>query len=236
MKKIFFMILCVFVLSVFLVSCETAEPEKVYVMQNTAETAIDTPNLAEKVYTVNVLENADFYYYTSSKKLYKYTGGNVTQTYITSTVTQENAPTITEQLEPIEFYKLGYMYFFTVVIDGNNRFFKQLYGEIIEVDADGMMRHPDCVNVQMNNSRFSITNNIWTTYTVSDIRNLTLNTGASRTIKCTGYFVGSYLQYYDYGLWFATQDDISLLRSGLYFYPENDTAPIKVIDEAGELW
>jgi hypothetical protein len=195
-------------------------------------------DIGEKVYTMNLLEDAEFYYFTASKAIYAYKAGSINITHLTANVSQSGIPDTVENIDPLDMYKLGWMYFITVKLNDVTRYFRQYNGEIIEITDSEMMRRPDITHQQMNNGRFSITTNTWEEYTVSDIRNLTTSSGISRTLMCTGYYIGSYLNNEsNYGLWFCAKDEgLSLITSGLYYYPELTTPHIKIIDEPGELW
>jgi hypothetical protein len=188
----------------------------------------------EKRYIVNPIESADFYYFTSGKVLYACKDGHVKKINVTMTTQQDGKDDVTENLTPSDFYKLGDYLFITVKIDGIEKNYRQLYGEIYEGE---LMRRPDIVRREMNNGRFSIVNNTVENYNVSDIRNLTGKTGIYRTIMCEGYYLGKYESYYDYGLWFCTIDTIGNYRSALYYLAEIEIgSPLKVVDEPGEMW
>lgn len=190
-----------------------------------------------KYYVMNPFESAEFYFVTTAgKEIYAYNDGYLKKIKLTMTVSQEGKPDVIENITPVDFYKLGDIFFIECKIEGNTRYFRQVYGVMTEVES--LMRRPDTMRQQMNNGRFSITTNTWTTYAVSDIRNETLESGICRTLICQGYYLGKRETYYDYGLWFCAIDDfLTVKRSGLYFWSEAENGGIeKVIDEAGEMW
>jgi hypothetical protein len=202
---------------------------------NTVSTNPQNPENTNPIYyTVAPLPDADFFYWTESGKFYKCQDGVLSEFHMTAKVEQEGEPDKTINIFPKEFYKLGDYYFFEFEFDGETFLFRQLYGEIIEVSE--LMRHPDIVRKEMNNGRFSIVTNTWNEYTVSDIRNLTLGTGITRTHMCINYKIGSYGSY-DYGLFFATLDDgLTLKTTGLYYFPETYGSVLTLINEPGEMW
>jgi len=222
MKNVFFAFM-LFALA-FIVSCfdDSSKPQASVV-------------IGEKVYTLNLLESAEFYYVTENKDIYAYNAGEIKRVYLTADVHQDSIGDYTEVITPVDMYKLGFMYFFDLNLDGETHYFRQYDGEIIEVDE--LLRRPDITHKQMNNSRFSITTNTWDVYTVSDIRNLTLGTGICRTNMCQNYYIGSYGSYYSYVLWFCCIDDgLTIRTNGLYFWSETLGSPEKIIDEKGEMW
>ena len=231
MKKLLIFIALIF--SIFVVSCGGGSNDT----NNPTPDAPDTPDpAAEKYYTLNVLDAAEFYYFTASKIIYAYNDGYLKIIHLTATVTQKGFADTTENIAPIDFYMLGDYLNFEVKIKGETKYYEQLNGVMFEVDE--LWRRPDTMRQLMNNGRFSIEKNTWTTYTVSDIRNLTGNSGICRTLLCQAYYLGKYQTYYEYGLWFCAQDDnLSVVRSGLYFWAESYSGnAYKIIDEPGELW
>jgi len=192
--------------------------------------------IGEKTYIVNPLPIADFYYFTESGKFYKYNGTEIIQFSMTVTIKQDGQADITQNIIPVEFYRLGLVYNFQFEIEGETYLYNQIQGTSDIYIVESLYRHPDIVHKEMNNGRFSITTNIYDIYTVSDIRNLTLSSGITRTLMCTAYYLGSY-NIYGYGLWFVALDDgLTTVDNGLWYYPENDGSKYKIINEKGEMW
>lgn len=191
---------------------------------------------SQKYYVMNPFESAEFYFVTTAgKEIYAYNDGYLKKIKLTVTVSQDGKPDVIENITPVDFYKLGDMFFIECNIEGKTRYFRQVYGVMTEVES--LMRRPDTIRQVMNNGRFSIVVNTYENYTVNDIRNETTESGICRTILCQGYYLGKREMYYDYGLWFCTVDTIGRYKSGLYYWSEPENGGIeKVIDEAGELW
>lgn len=231
MRKLIQIIIAALILSSF-IACDFSEDTK---KSSGNSTTVQTPE-GEKTYTIDPLPEADFYFFTESGKFYKYvsTTGELTQFSMTVTISQDGHSDITQNIIPIEFFKLGLIYNFEFEIDGITILMNQV-GNDIEV-VDELWRHPDKMHIEMNNSRFSITTNTYDIYTVSDIQNITLSTGIARTLLCSNYYLGKY-HIYDYGLFFVAEDDgLSTITNGLWYWSENDGSYYKEINEKGEMW
>lgn len=219
----------------------TVEDDTIITDDTTDEAEDETPVVAEKFYFPNKIPETGFYYYiptASPQKLYHFADGVLSIYQMTAIVQQDGYSDITINITPIEFYKIGDIYYYIFEIDGERYCYKQLYNDLTQVQESEMMRHPDIMYVHMDNGRFSITTNAWDIYTVSDIRNLTLSSGIVRTLKCSGYYLDAYnAMSSDYGLWFVCVDDgLSVNTNGLYYWPENYGSVLKIIDEPGEMW
>lgn len=239
MRKIFSKIMFVSFIAIFILSlysCDFSEDSKKSSNTSDGEITIDTPE-GEKTYTITPLPDAEFFYFTESGKFYLYNNGEITQYEMTVTISQDGKADIIQTIIPVEFYRLGLYYNFEFIIESQSVLMNQIKGENTIYEVSSLWRHPDKIHVTMNNGRFSIEINTYDVYTVSDIRNLTLSTGITRTLLCSAYYLGDYTVNYDYGLFFVAEDDgLSTVTNGLYFYAEIHGQPIKIINEKGEMW
>ena len=238
-----FKILLILFLSILMLNCgsrDDSDNEGSTIPQITEPTEpiepIEPIEPAEKIYAVNPLPDAEFFYFTESGKFYKYNNGEITTYNMTITISQEGQADIIQTIIPAKFYRLGLYYNFEFNINGETKLYNQIKGENKIYEVEKLWRHPDKIHVTMNNGRFSIEINTYDIYTVSDIRNLTHGSGIARTLLCSNYYLGDYNNY-NYGLFFVAEDDgLSLIKNGLYFWPENDGSYYKIIDEKGEMW
>ena len=194
--------------------------------------------ISAPVYIVEPIPtDCEFYYFTESKQL-KYV---VTDSYTLPTfqpsvlITQDGHTDVTTNFTLNQFFKIGTTIYFSGIFDGEMRYMSQSGGVVSILTAGAFPEKPLKSRVTMNNGRFSITTNYWDIYTVSDIRNVTLSSGIARTLLCSNYHLTTWNG--QYGMFFVAVDSgLSLITSGLYFYPENQMSQNRIYDGAGEMW
>jgi hypothetical protein len=100
-----------FFMMLIIVSCSGEGEEK---------TVPETPiNPAEKLYTISPVATADFYYFTDSGYLYKFSESGIVETItIQVTIKQENEIDVVQALEIDQFFRIGMTIYFSGSADG----------------------------------------------------------------------------------------------------------------------
>lgn len=207
-------------------------------LQPVKDALIAFREISAPVYLVEPIPtDCEFYYFTESKQLiYVVTDSYILPTFQPSVlITQEGHADVATNFTFDQFFKIGTTIYFSGIFDGEMRYMSQYNGVVSILTAETFPEKPVKPRVEMNNGRFSITTNYWDIYTVSDIRNVTLASGIARTLLCTNYHLTTWNG--QYGMFFVAVDSgLSLITSGLYFYPENQMSQNRVYDGAGEMW
>lgn len=193
-----------------------------------------------KVYIVTPLSTADFYYFTiNTKQLYKIANSAMTQITFNVTTTQSGYSDIVQTgLTANEFFGGSGTYWFSINLDGGLKYFKQESGVVSQIDQSAFPVHPAKGRSQMNNGSFEIFYSTYDVYDLNDVRNLTSPGGIFRTLRVTGYHLGSYGSS-AYGMFFAVEDPTNIAGrdEGLYYWDESDwTAPVLIKGDYGEMW